>query len=277
MRLVGIVRLVHPFPILVDALATAMVALVAGAEWPVALRLGGGMLGVQAAIGALNDLVDAPRDAGHKPGKPIPAGLVSPPLALGIAALAGGTGIVLTVPSGAPTVAVACLILAIGAAYDLRLKGTPWSWLPFAVGIPLLPVYAWLGATGTLPAPFVVLLPAAFLAGAALAGANALVDVERDRAAGVTSVAAHLGRARAWRLHAALHLVVLALAAASLVAWGRPVPLAVAAAGAPGLLIGLGIGLAGMPSAGTRERGWELEVVGIAVLAGTWLWFGLAH
>ena len=31
-------------------------------------------------------------------------------------------------------------------------KGTAWSWLPFAVGIPLLPVYGWLGAAGALPA-----------------------------------------------------------------------------------------------------------------------------
>ncbi len=32
---------------------------------------------LQFAIGTVNDLVDAPRDAGHKPGKPIPAGLVT--------------------------------------------------------------------------------------------------------------------------------------------------------------------------------------------------------
>ena len=40
------------------------------------------------------------------------------------------------------------VVLAIGYGYDLRFKGTAWSWLPFAVGIPLLPVFGWVGATG---------------------------------------------------------------------------------------------------------------------------------
>ena len=70
--------------------------------------------------------------------------------------------------------------LGIGLAYDLWAKGTTLSWLPFAVGIPLLPVYGWYGATGELPGLFVVLVPAAANAGTALAIANAIVDMERD-------------------------------------------------------------------------------------------------
>jgi 4-hydroxybenzoate polyprenyltransferase len=233
------------------------------------------MLGIQAAIGALNDLVDAPRDAGRKPGKPIPAGVVAPAEARLVVAVAAAGGLGISLPSGVPAFLVGGLILAIGAAYDLRLKGTPWSWLPFAAGIPLLPVYAWIGATGMLPAPFAVLLPAAFLAGAALAIANALVDVERDRDAGITSIAAHLGQVTAWRLHAALHAGVLALATASLDAWGRPPEITAAVVGAPALLLAGGARLALAGSVGRRERGWELEVLAIAVLAGTWLQFGV--
>ena len=80
--------------------------------------------------------------------------------------------------------AVAVAGTATGYAYDLRLKTTAWAWLPFAIGLPLLPVYAWVGATGQVPAPFVLLVPLAVLAGAAVALLNGLVDVERDRAAG---------------------------------------------------------------------------------------------
>ena len=43
---------------------------------PTAVRLGVSMTALQASIGILNDVVDAPRDAGRKPSKPIPAGLV---------------------------------------------------------------------------------------------------------------------------------------------------------------------------------------------------------
>ena len=90
---------------------------------------------------------------------------------------------------------LAAIALAIGVWYDLRAKGTTLSWLPFAVGIPLLPVFGWYGAAGSLPGVFLVLVPAAANAGTALAIANAIVDMERDDAAGIESIALALGRA----------------------------------------------------------------------------------
>jgi 4-hydroxybenzoate polyprenyltransferase len=231
------------------------------------------MVSLQAAIGALNDLVDAPRDAGLKPGKPIPAGLVSPGAAR--AAVAGGAalGIGLSLPSGLETTAVALLVLFIGGLYDLRFKGTPWSWLPFALGIPLLPVYAWLGAAGRLPAAFAILVPAGAVAGAALAMANALADVERDRAAGAASVAEHLGLTTAWRVHAILQAGVLALAIGSL-GWlspATPPALAVGGLAVGGLLLGAGLVLTAGGNPRRRERGWELEAAGIGLLGASWV------
>ena len=158
-----------------------------------ALRLGVAMTALQASIGALNDVVDAPRDRGLKPAKPIPAGLVSPRAAWVVVAVAAGLGVGLSIPSGAATVGLAIVVLAIGYGYDLVFKGTAWSWFPFAIGIPLLPVFGWLGTTGGLPDSFAILLPVAVIAGAALAIANARADAERDAAAGVVSVATRLG------------------------------------------------------------------------------------
>ena len=157
------------------------------------------MTALQFGIGATNDIVDAPRDAGHKPGKPIASGLVSPSIAGAVAVAGFGGGLVLSSVSGPPTVVVAIVVILIGLAYDLRLKGTAWSWLPFAVGIPILPVFGWLGATGTLPPVFGILVPVAVAAGAALAIANALADVERDQAAGTVSIATYsVPAARGW-------------------------------------------------------------------------------
>ena len=48
------------------------------------------MTALQVSIGALNDIHDAPDDAGRKPGKPIPAGLVSVPSAWAV--VVGGRG-----------------------------------------------------------------------------------------------------------------------------------------------------------------------------------------
>ena len=66
-----------------------------------AVRLGIAMTALQASIGSLNDVVDAPRDAGHKPGKPIPAGLVSAVSARVLVIVAAAVGLVLSAPSGA--------------------------------------------------------------------------------------------------------------------------------------------------------------------------------
>ena len=159
---------------------------------------------LQFAIGALNDIVDAPADAGRIPPKPIPAGDVPRGMASGVVAIAAGVGLLLAAPSGPATFVVGVVVLAVGGAYDLFAKGTPWSWLPFAVGIPLLPVYGWLGVAGSLPDFFVILVPMAMLAGAGLAVANARVDVDTDQAAGTRSVATALGARRSWWVGLAL-------------------------------------------------------------------------
>jgi 4-hydroxybenzoate polyprenyltransferase len=229
------------------------------------------MTALQFGIGATNDVVDAPRDAGHKPGKPIPSGLVSPLVARTVAVVGFVAGLSLTVTFGLPTLALASAVIGIGLAYDLRLKGTAWSWLPFAVGIPILPVFGWLGATGTLPPAFGILVPAAVAAGAALAIANSLADVERDRAAGTASIATALGPRRAWTVEAALVAVIVLAAVVSAwilaVADARVLPVAVA-----GCLPLAGVAAGRGGGGDRRERAWQLEAIGIAAVGIAWVW-----
>jgi 4-hydroxybenzoate polyprenyltransferase len=269
-RVGGFVRLAHPFPSLLDGLATAAFAVLAGGDGPTVIRLGVAMIGLQASIGTLNDVIDAPHDAGHKPGKPIPAGLVSLPAARIGVAVAAVVGLLLAAPSGLPTLALAVLILAIGYGYDRFAKGTAWSWLPFALGVPLLPVFGWLGAAGTVSAVFAILLPTAVVAGAALAIANARADVDRDAAAGVTSVATALGPDRAWVVAAGLFGFVGGVALGSLLVVGAGM-LALAGAVVGVVVISVGTWLGRDDDAARRERAWEAQAVGIAVLAAAWL------
>lgn len=237
-----------------------------------ALRLAGSMVALQASIGALNDLVDAQVDAGRKPGKPIPAGLVSTTTARWIVAIGAGGGLLLALPSGPALVALGIAVLAVGFGYDLLAKGTPWSWLPFAVGIPLLPVFGWIGVTGDLPPAFAVLLPAAVASGAGLAIANARADLERDEDAGLDSVAVRLGLRRSWTVEVALLGAVVLVAIGSL--WTHsdaslsPAILATATAG---LVIAAGLGWGRDASVTRRERAWEVEAIGVAMLAAAWL------
>jgi 4-hydroxybenzoate polyprenyltransferase len=248
----------------------AAVALVAGGDSATAFRLGLSMAALQFAIGALNDIIDAPADAGRVPPKPIPSGAVSVVTARGIVVAAVVLGLALGATAGPAVLTLAVVVLGVGVAYDLWAKGTPWSWLPFAVGIPLLPVYGWVGATGSPPGFFAVLVPMAVLAGAALAIANARVDLDADRASGTRSVATALGAERSWWLGAFLMAgaTLLGVLFVGRSGWTWPV-LALVAGGTAVVGIGLAIGRGGGPAA--RRRAWEAQAVGAAIAATGWV------
>jgi 4-hydroxybenzoate polyprenyltransferase len=270
-RVGGLVRLVHPFPSLLDGLVVAAVAVVAGASIaPDALVLGLSMTLLQFAIGALNDLHDAPTDGGRVPAKPIPSGLVSADQARVVVAGAAVGGLALAATHGTGLLVLAGLVLVIGFGYDLVAKGTAWSWLPFALGIPILPVYGWFGATGQVPAWALALVPAAACAGAALAVANARADVERDTANGVVTIATRLGDSGT---RMAL-ILAWAGAAAIALAWligGRADPASIVAVLLSCLIIVLGVAFGWRGTAERREWAWRIQAVGAAVAAVTWL------
>jgi 4-hydroxybenzoate polyprenyltransferase len=248
----------------------AVVALVAGAGLGLALPLGLSMTALQVSIGALNDLHDAPDDLGRKPGKPIPAGLVSVPVARAVVLGGAALGIGLAAMVDPRMVVLAVVVLLIGYGYDLALKGTAWSWLPFAIGIPILPVYGWFGAALALPDFFTALIPMAVLAGSALAIANARADLERDRSAGVVSVATRLGLEGSWRLQAALWGATAAVGLGWLAFRGaEPIEaaLVVAAAG----LIGATVIWSRDREPAGRERAWEFMAAAAALALLAWL------
>jgi 4-hydroxybenzoate polyprenyltransferase len=279
---VGVIRLVHPFPSLLTSSATVAIAALAGAQPPTALRLGLAMLGIQVSIGALNDVVDEPNDASEKPRKPIPSGLVRPRQALLIAVGGGALGIALSALSGWATAVAALGCVGLGYLYDLRLSRTALSWLPLSLALPLLPIHAWLGVTGTIPPSLAALVPVGILGGGGLALANGLVDVERDARAGRRAATVSLGRERAWAAQtlalgcaAALAIFVApAVAELGIGATGsaetlRALRTGGVALGCAGIAIGAALLLARRPS--IRERGWELEAAGVASLGLGWI------
>ncbi len=274
-RVVVALRLVHPFPSLLDGVVVVMVATVAGGDVGTALALGASMTLLQFAIGAVNDLIDAPADAaGHKPGKPIAEGIVTRDAARVVAAACAAGGLLLSLVGGPGLAVLALAVLGIGLAYDRWAKGTTLSWLPFAVGIPLLPVFGWYGAAGTLPGLFVVLVPAAANAGSALAIANATVDAERDAEAGQRSIALALGPGRAAWLVLVLHGVVAVLAVATAALLGSPAGWVVAVLLATLAPLGgavLGIVASGRDGPNLKELAWEIQAVGTGLLAVAWL------
>jgi 4-hydroxybenzoate polyprenyltransferase len=109
------------------------------------------------------------------------------------------------------------------------------------------------------------------LAGAGLAIANARADLDRDRTAGVGSVAVALGERGSWLANAGTLAVALGLAVGWLAVTGQgsgPI-WAIIAIGVALLAGGLGLGRSS--SAARRERGWQAQAVGVAILAIGWI------
>jgi 4-hydroxybenzoate polyprenyltransferase len=244
------------------------------------------MLFLQASIGSVNDLADIEFDRVGKPAKPIPAGRVTAAAARGWAVASLGLCLLLAVPSGPQTVVVAAACVGLGYLYDLRLSRTALSWLPLALALPLLPVFAWVGASGMVPSGLLALVPIAMLAGAALLIGNGLVDVERDGVAGKATLAVRIGRRRAWLVHAAAFVVAL-VAVFVLAPSLSGAPIAVGVGTDPGvaavlralralgvpvgaLAIVVGVELLAVARPAVRERGWELEAIGTAAVGIAW-------
>lgn len=214
-------RLIHPFPTLLNVAATAALALIASGGPPsasVLLRMMLAMFTVQSAIGATNDLFDRELDAATKPWKPLVSGAVRPStaIALVLALIVASAAIGATL--GATSFVLLMLGLACGLAYDVRLKRTALSALPFIVAIPTLP--AWVFVTvGEWERDLWWIVPIGALAGLSLHLANTLPDLRADARLGVRGLAHRLGARRsaavAWSSFA-LALALTALLAPSL-------------------------------------------------------------
>ena len=217
------------------------------------------VLATQLATGWCNDAVDWRRDtAVGRRDKPIPRGDVSA-RAVGIAAVVATiVAVPLAFASGVPAGMALTAALASALAYDLGVKATVWSWVPFAVSFGLLPASIVLGLPGHPMPPFWVVAAGALL-GVGAHVANVIPDTADDLATGIRGLPQRLGPARARVLVG----VALVGAAAFLVGPAGPVDLP--AALALSLITVLGTAVAVLPVP-PRSRLLFAAVVIVAVL-----------
>lgn len=177
--------------VVVTALAAALAAAVGagGRAWLVAVAVLVGQL----SIGWSNDWVDAARDvAVGRRDKPVVQGLLSAADLRTAAIAAAGACAVLSLAVGAVPGAVHLVAVASAWSYNLGLKATAWSWLPYAVSFGLLPAFVVLAVPGGRPAAWLVAVGALLGVGAHLA--NVLPDLDDDAATGVRGLPHRLGR-----------------------------------------------------------------------------------
>lgn len=257
----ALLRLTHPLPTLLNAVAAAALAMVAGAPSNVAAQVALTMLGVHTFIGATNDYVDRHRDEGRSD-KPLARGQLPPRAALLMAAAGLTTGLTAAAQVSALTLVLAVLGAFVGFTYNVWMKHTALSWLPFAVGVSIIPAFAWSTVSSEIPAPILTLSLVALPGGAALALQNSLADRALDAERGVRSAAVRLGEARALGALVALHAV--AFAALLLTAPSSTSPLLLFIAG---LLLLVGTAGSATRSRWVRQRAWEICAAALALAA----------
>ena len=263
--------LIHPVPSALVAAVVASLALVAGGEPTVAGLLAVAMLGFQFSIGALNDVVDVEADRLTKPGKPMPAGLVSGRAAMVVVILGGSAGLVISAGFGTAVLILGALGYASGVAYDVSMRRRGLGWLCFAAAFPLLIAWTWVAVTDDLPPGWPFLLPMAALAGPTVHLANSLVDVDLDDMTGGASLATQLGLRRARPVLAGLVMLIY------LLAWATLATAATLSGGVLGMALvatlaaSLGVVLSWQEAPRAREAGWLLQAVGLASMAVAWL------
>jgi 4-hydroxybenzoate polyprenyltransferase len=211
-RLLGFYLLSHPVPVLFHIVAVTVFTLLAAwphITWNIIALVVAAHAAMQVSIAMINDYCDRHADARSKPEKPIPRGLVHPREAL----IAGLLMIIIMLVLLAQLPLLALIIslcyLALGQAYNLGLKSTPFSGIVFALAMPLIPLYAFAGMGRTPPIVF-WLVPAGFLLGICLNLANSLPDVEQDATYGARTLAVVLGVRRSFSI--CLALIVLCAA-----------------------------------------------------------------
>ncbi|MEX2159840.1 MAG: UbiA family prenyltransferase [Dehalococcoidia bacterium] len=273
-RVIRAARVIHPFPVALNVAATIGLATIANEGIPAGstlVRLAGAMFCAQAAIGASNDYCDRDLDAETKPYKPIVQGLLEPRTAL---LLAGGAALVagvLAATFGPLSLAVGAIGLAAGLAYNVRLKRSILSPVPFMIALPALPFWVWV-SLDRFSSELWWLIPFAPLAGLAVHLSNTLPDIAADRRAGVRGLAHTIGadatRRLAWGSFALALVLAVALGFRLDYDW-RPFATGAALAAA---LLGGAIGAHVVrPGQAAHQIGFGLIGMATAVLATAWL------
>ncbi len=238
----------HPGPTLAVSAITVLLGADAGLGPGRLMLLGSAVLLGQVSVGLSNDWLDADRDrAAGRGDKPVAAGLVTAAAARAAAFVAVALAIALTVPLGPGATLAHAVFIASAWTYNLGLKNTMASVLPYVVSFGILPLIVTLArSVPASAAPWAIALGA--LLGVAAHFANVLPDLEDDRRTGIRGLPHRLGR----RASGVFCFLVLAVAAVVALAGpaGPPSPLRWA-----GFALTLAIAAGGMILAVTRKPG----------------------
>jgi 4-hydroxybenzoate polyprenyltransferase len=217
----------HPAPAAAVSVVALTLAIAVGLEpWRVLVVTLAFVLN-QLSIGWSNDWVDVDRDRlAGRTDKPVARGDVSVRTVRTGAFLAAGASILLAFLLGPPAGLAHAVFVVSAWAYNLGLKATPLSVLPYLVSFGLLPAVVTLAAAPPRGAAWWALLGGALL-GVAAHFTNVLPDLEDDRRTGIRGLPHRMGLRAAGTVAFAALLVGAAVVAAAVGSVGAVVGAAV--------------------------------------------------
>lgn len=239
----ALARSCHPEPTLAVTVMVTALAVTTGRDAVGVALVAAAVLTGQLSIGWLNDHLDAERDrAVGRADKPVVSGAVTA-RTVGLAAVVAAVLCVpLSLASGLVAGSLHLVAVAAGLAYDLGLKATRASVLPYAVCFGLLPVFVVLGAPGAPTPPWWLPVAGAVL-GSGAHFANVLPDLDDDLATGVRGLPHRIGATASRAAAAGLLLAASVVLVGGVLGAGTPVPPLLVAA-AP--LLAAGVLVAGL-------------------------------
>lgn len=216
----GLLGAAHLGPSVVVTVLAGLLALPAGLGPGTTALVVAAVFTGQLSVGWSNDLLDAARDTSvGRRDKPLARGDLAVATVRRACAAALVATVVLSLACGLAAGLTHLALVASAWTYNLGLKSTWWSWVPYAVSFGGLPVFVFLaGDPAELPPAWLPVAAALLGVGAHLV--NVLPDLADDEATGVRGLPHRLG-AQWTRRAAVLFLVAasLVVAAGAGVAW----------------------------------------------------------
>ncbi|MFA9445343.1 UbiA family prenyltransferase [Egicoccus sp. AB-alg6-2] len=192
--LVLLLRAAHVGPSVAVTTITALLALAHDLSPAEGAVVTGAVFAGQLTIGWGNDLLDVHRDREvGRADKPLANGDLTPSFVLRWLIVAAVVCVALSMLAGWRSgLTHLALLVAFGHLYNVHLKATAWSWLPYAVAFGSLPaVVSLAGSPSRWPPAWMVGTAAAL--GVAAHFLNTLLDFEDDAATGVQGLPHRLG------------------------------------------------------------------------------------
>ncbi|HEX9989864.1 MAG TPA: UbiA family prenyltransferase [Chloroflexia bacterium] len=203
-RIAAFWRMLHPAPSLITVVAAGAFVALAARGLPPPGRLFHLLLveaAMQFSISAYNDYFDRHVDAARAD-KPVAVGIISPKVAWTTGLVLALAALLLALPFGLWFTLLTAIGLGGGLLYDAGLKYTAFSWLPFAIAFPTLPLWAWAGASpeGIFPSQLAWVVPVGAILVLGIHLADTIPDLAADTQAGVRGLAHRLGLPRSLAL-----------------------------------------------------------------------------